>query len=202
MGDSVVVEWGLDEVVGEIRNVYESGGVVRVLVAVELPDSGPETVVLPLDSVRLIDDQPIKEPGHWRNQAALLRGIAKRLANVDNLDELHVSPRLADGREADLVLKGRDGRSVVVEVKSLRNPSQQIARSAIYALRQYMRSAGEDSRGIALFLIEDGQEGALKFLEEIEDPRISIVFWRNAKDGQRLMDAVVRQLGGGDSNVV
>lgn len=58
-GDSVAVPWGLDEIVGEVEEVY--GPTARKYVVVRVPTHGPageilqeENISFPEDSLRLV----------------------------------------------------------------------------------------------------------------------------------------------------
>ncbi|PSL54261.1 uncharacterized protein DUF2188 [Saccharothrix carnea] len=192
VGDAVVVAWGLDEVEGEIENIYQLGGATRVLVAVSLPDGGRETVVLPVDSVRPVAEQPQKDPGYWRSEATFLRILADKFANIGrDLLDIQLRPRLAEDREADIILSVRNGPPLIVEVKALRRGEEKTAMNAIHQLRRYMETAGSGSRGLLVFLGYGVEENVARTLEEYRDPRISIVVRRGPQDDRNVIEAAI-----------
>jgi hypothetical protein len=120
-GDRVAVLWGLDTRRGEVRAVYHTGDVERVLVELDADENGldePQTVVLAADAVKPLAEEPdLPPPGSWLVGLRYERDIGQALSRVLRDWQPTIRTNVEDsGREIDLLVESSHG-VLVVEVK-------------------------------------------------------------------------------------
>jgi hypothetical protein len=120
-GDRVAVPWGLDTRRGEVRAVYHTGDLERVLVELDAGENGLDelqTVVLAADAVKPLAEEPdLPPPGSWLVGLRYERDIGQALSRVlrDWQPTIKTNAEYS-GREVDLLVESSHG-VLVVEVK-------------------------------------------------------------------------------------
>jgi hypothetical protein len=176
-GDHVLVPWGLEEVLGEVVEIYSTGlgdrAVVRVL------DSGdPDaTVTVPADSLRRIGG--ISSGISARMDAVAYEGnVISAIQRV--IRELGLNIRKADRSDgwADAILTDGRGRQVAVQAKFF--SSGRVPSDTISVVAGYASSVGP----IILVTNGDPTSAASKHLSQLRRRKIPAwhARWNNTSD--------------------
>jgi hypothetical protein len=200
-GDRVAVPWGLDARRGEVRAVYHTGDVERVLVQLDPGEGGldePQTVVLSAEAVTPLSEQPdLPAPGTWLVGLRYEREIAEALARVLDDPQATINMNVQDfDREIDLLIE-TSGTVIVVETKTSRDLSSRIFDQAIQQLGQVTWQVDETlnalphAKGLlvtpstlpASATKRIGRDGLLS-------PALAAVQWRDHRNDKQLRHAI------------
>lgn len=189
VGDRVLVPWGLDEVEGEIVEVYSTGLGPRATVRLVGEPDGP-TVVLPLDSLvarTAHRDEPRGAAASGREYERLVDSALRRAASDLNL----VGPRPgAPDTGVDFELSfGK--RRLLVEVKHYHG-------SGLVSTDTVLTVSGLARSDAAVLLVADVPlaPSARHRLQQLSQGRTHVRFarWRDAEDDLELSNAVEKLL--------
>jgi hypothetical protein len=197
-GDRVAVPWGLDTRRGEVRAVYRTGDVERLLVQLDADENGPDepqTVVLAADAVKPLAEEPdLPAPGTWLVGLRYERDIAEALSRA--LGDWHPTIRTNvedSGREIDLLVESSHG-ALVVEVRAVRDQlPEQMFDAAVRQLRRILKVL-PDAKGL-LATRAALPASVTKAIEPdgLLFSNLAAVQWRGPKDDKQLR-RVVRAL--------
>lgn len=189
-GDRVAVPWGVDTRQGEVRAVYHTGDVERVLVELDESASDLEesqTIVLPAEVVKPLAEEPDLPPaGAWLLGFRYEREVAEALSRVLADSE----PRLSlnaehSGKEIDLLVETSRG-IIVVEIKAGRGLAGRILDDAIAQLSRTSRIF-PSAKGLLVTPSALPPSIATRVRPNgLLTPNIGAVQWRSSKDDKRL----------------
>jgi hypothetical protein len=189
VGDSVLVPWGLDEVEGEVVEVYSTGLGPRATVRLVSDPDGP-TVVLPLDSLvpklssgRQSHRAPIGGSEYERRIRSALGRVALEL-NLEN-----PRPHGSDsGADFELTL---DGRRLLVQAKHY-GENGRVSTDTVLTV------TGLASTDTAVLLVANVPLAlsARQRLQQLSHGRTRVGFaqWRTSLDDDELHAALIRLL--------
>lgn len=189
-GDRVAVPWGVDTRAGEISAVYDTGDVERVLVMLDVSESGqeePQTIVLAADDVRLLSEEPdLPAPGTWLRGFRYERDVAEALRRVLRNLQPTVKANLENsGNEIDALVESPRG-TIVVEVKAAERLPDRVFKNTIQRLLMKMRTF-PNAKGLLVTPSPPPRPDGM------DSPDIRIVRWRGPRDDKQL-ERVARDL--------
>jgi len=189
IGDRVLVPWGLDEVEGEIVEVYSTGLGPRATVRLVGEPDGP-TVVVPLDSLVAVTahrEEPRAAAASAREYERLVGAALRRAAAEFNLVGPH-SGVPDTGVDFELSL-GK--RHLLVEVKHYRGTAR-VSTDTVLTI------TGLAKGDAAVLLVANVPlaPSALRRLKQLAQGRTRVGFaqWRGTEDDRELRDAFGRLL--------
>src|SRR5215469_2481212 len=143
-GDRVAVPWGVGTRQGEVRAVYHTGDVERVLVELDESVSDldeSQTIVLPAEVVTPLAAEPDLPPaGAWLLGFRYEREVADALSRVFADSEPRLSLNVEhSGKEIDLLVETARG-IIVVEIKVGRDLAGRMLDDAITQLGRKSRT--------------------------------------------------------------
>jgi hypothetical protein len=195
VGDRVWVPWGLEDIEGEILDVYPSGLGVRA--RVRLVEHEEESIVtVPLDTLVKLDTLPTGRERHGSEyerrgneyEQIVHEALAEALASLDPLAEMF-DPR---DRGVDAVLRSKN-RTLYVQMKSY-PPGRKVSSDAVSAAAGLV-----DRRASALLITNEPlTKEASRRLDILHRNRKPIwhVLWRGPEDNKRLALVTRRALAG------
>ena len=111
-GELVKVPWGLDEVVGQVVEIYGPPGRLSAYVEIPLDEDVTETISVPYDSLERVRNarHVLPDPdGGWAvRSAGATRASATYASQADAINRAREIVRKSGGGE--VVIHGRDGR--------------------------------------------------------------------------------------------
>jgi hypothetical protein len=190
-GDRVAVPWGLDTRRGEVRAVYHTGDVARVLVELDADEDGldePQTVVLAADAVKPLSEEPdLPPPGTWLIGLRYERDIAEALSRA--LRDWHpaISTNVEDsGREIDLLVESSHG-VLVVEVKAVHDQlPERIFDAAVRQLRRILNVLPDAKGLLATSAALPTSVTKVIGSDGLVSSNLAAVQWRGPKDDEQL----------------
>lgn len=197
-GDRVAVPWGLDVLEGTVVEIHGEGPGRRVVVSVELPDTGGESaaelVTLPVNvlehAAEVADD---RQPGAWlssyRYEQELRRALESLAQTETGLSTWSLDHHLADipDSRVDFIMDVGAHR-LIIEAKA--PVSGRVSEMAVRQILRYLKA----SRGAVGLLVTnvDLSPEALTRLQEAnrEGYDIHAIQWRSQEDTPRLGRAI------------
>lgn len=177
-GDEVDVDWGLDTVRGHVLDVY-LGTRPRAVVEIDPGQVGDSsaTVTMPVEAIRPSPTAQSPWARHFRYEQDLVRTL--RRIGKEAVVRVDV-PTKGVGLGVDLILEADDGRIMVIEAKSSREPfDERRARAALDQLRRSARAL--NAHGL---LVSD--QSLPMALGHPHEEDVSVVHWRGEGDDQDL----------------
>ena len=196
-GTRVAAPWGLDVLQGTVVDSHGEGSARRVMVSVELPDTGddPETQIVAYRAsdleaaARVASD---RQPGAWiqsyKYEEQLSRTLERWTETAQLLNSSLERQIRATDFEADFALDA-DGRKLLIEAKTL-SPNKAISRDTIDRLLVLLLS----SHASAALLVTNRRlsHAAKERLQEAIHDGLSIraVHWEPSGDSAELDRAI------------
>jgi hypothetical protein len=196
-GARVAAPWGLDVLEGTVVDSHGEGSARRVMVSVELPDTGddPETQLVAyrasdLEAAARVADE--RQPGAWMQAYKYEEQLSETLKRLTETAQLLNSslerPIRAVDSEADFTLDA-DGRKLLIEAKTL-SPDKAISRDTIDRLLDLLLSS--HASGALLVTNRRLSRAAAEVLQEaiLNGLSIRAVHWEPSGDSAELGRAI------------